>query len=239
MAASGQPHLAPPRSQGCQSHTLTLRKDGKKAVFRNPCAYGGMRSGGVHGCTAPDGTAPPGVPVPRHQAGRGPRACPPQSPRPVQSSAWAWRAGRGRRPKSVRVSHAGRRLRALCLPPCPVKGVQGFRVLSTDYSYGVVDLRLGRAGRTSKTLLFFSESRGARPWRPGMRVWGAQCKEGTPPRAAEARGQTPGWGPAWGCCFSLCGASRVGAGPLPGADHRLVAGPRTVGTAPASSIVST
>nr|XP_019612240.1 PREDICTED: epididymal-specific lipocalin-10 [Rhinolophus sinicus] len=61
------------RSRGCQSHTLILRKDGKKAVFRNT-----------------------------------------------------------------------------------LKGVQGFRVLSTDYSYGVVDVRLGRAGRTSKTLLLFS-----------------------------------------------------------------------------------
>nr|XP_053774862.1 epididymal-specific lipocalin-10 [Desmodus rotundus] len=59
--------------QGCQSHKLILRKDGKKAVFRNT-----------------------------------------------------------------------------------LKGVQGFRVLSTDYSYGVVDVRLGRAGRTSKTLLLFS-----------------------------------------------------------------------------------
>ncbi|XP_045701875.1 epididymal-specific lipocalin-10 [Phyllostomus hastatus] len=59
--------------QGCQSHTLILRKDRKKAVFRNT-----------------------------------------------------------------------------------PKGVQGFRVLSTDYSYGVVDLRLGRAGRASRTLLLFS-----------------------------------------------------------------------------------
>ncbi|KAM5260189.1 epididymal-specific lipocalin-10 [Hipposideros larvatus] len=65
--------LAFNRSRGCQSHTLILRKDGKKAVFRNT-----------------------------------------------------------------------------------LKGVEGFRVLSTDYSYGVVDVRLGRAGRTSKTLLFFS-----------------------------------------------------------------------------------
>nr|KAF6433705.1 hypothetical protein HJG59_008792 [Molossus molossus] len=43
----------------------------------------------------------------------------------------------------------------LCSSP-PVRGVEGFRVLSTDYSYGVVDMRLGRAGRTSKTLLLFS-----------------------------------------------------------------------------------
>ncbi|XP_058380681.1 epididymal-specific lipocalin-10 [Diceros bicornis minor] len=61
------------QSQGCQAHTLLLRKDRKKAVFRNP-----------------------------------------------------------------------------------LRGVQGFRVLSTDYSHGLVYLRLGRAGRTSKTLLLFS-----------------------------------------------------------------------------------
>uniref|UniRef100_A0A8D1M787 Lipocalin 10 n=1 Tax=Sus scrofa TaxID=9823 RepID=A0A8D1M787_PIG len=36
------------------------------------------------------------------------------------------------------------------------RGVEGFRVLSTDYSAGVVDLRLGRAGRATKTLLLFS-----------------------------------------------------------------------------------
>uniref|UniRef100_A0A8C7B0C7 Lipocalin 10 n=1 Tax=Neovison vison TaxID=452646 RepID=A0A8C7B0C7_NEOVI len=42
------------------------------------------------------------------------------------------------------------------LSPGPVKGVEGFRVLATDYSYGVVYVRLGRAGRTSRTLLFFS-----------------------------------------------------------------------------------
>ncbi|XP_045659625.1 epididymal-specific lipocalin-10 [Ursus americanus] len=65
--------LAFSRSQGCQSHTLILRKDRKKAMFRNT-----------------------------------------------------------------------------------LKGVEGFHVLSTDYSYGVVYVRLGRAGRTSKTLLFFS-----------------------------------------------------------------------------------
>uniref|UniRef100_A0A673U8P1 Uncharacterized protein n=1 Tax=Suricata suricatta TaxID=37032 RepID=A0A673U8P1_SURSU len=67
--------LAFSRSQGCQSHMLILRKDGKKATFRNP-----------------------------------------------------------------------------------LRGVQGFHVLSTDYSYGVVSLRLGRAGRASRTLLFFRPS---------------------------------------------------------------------------------
>uniref|UniRef100_A0A671EAN4 Lipocalin 10 n=1 Tax=Rhinolophus ferrumequinum TaxID=59479 RepID=A0A671EAN4_RHIFE len=46
--------------------------------------------------------------------------------------------------------------RSCLLFPRLVKGVEGFRVLSTDYSYGVVDVRLGRAGRTSKTLLLFS-----------------------------------------------------------------------------------
>ncbi|VFV42185.1 epididymal-specific lipocalin-6 [Lynx pardinus] len=65
--------LAFSRSQGCQSYTLILRKDGKKAVFRNT-----------------------------------------------------------------------------------LKGVEGFHVLSTDYSFGVVYLRLGRAGRTAKMLLFLS-----------------------------------------------------------------------------------
>nr|XP_012423819.1 PREDICTED: uncharacterized protein LOC101368228 [Odobenus rosmarus divergens] len=71
-------------SQGCQSHTLILRKDRKKAMFRNPCAYEGPG---------------PGEKV------------------------------------------------------LGVGGVEGFHVLSTDYSYGVVYVRLGRAGRTSKTLL--------------------------------------------------------------------------------------
>ncbi|XP_004417056.1 PREDICTED: uncharacterized protein LOC101379505 [Odobenus rosmarus divergens] len=32
-------------SQGCQSHTLILRKDRKKAIFRNPCAYEGRGPG--------------------------------------------------------------------------------------------------------------------------------------------------------------------------------------------------
>ncbi|XP_058549257.1 epididymal-specific lipocalin-10 isoform X2 [Neofelis nebulosa] len=65
--------LAFSRSQGCQAYTLILRKDGKKAVFRNT-----------------------------------------------------------------------------------LKGVEGFHVLSTDYSFGVVYLHLGRAGRTAKMLLFLS-----------------------------------------------------------------------------------
>ncbi|XP_006218321.2 epididymal-specific lipocalin-10 [Vicugna pacos] len=37
-----------------------------------------------------------------------------------------------------------------------LKGVRGFRVLSTDYHEGVVDMRLGRAGQTAKMLLLFS-----------------------------------------------------------------------------------
>nr|XP_045737863.2 epididymal-specific lipocalin-10 [Mirounga angustirostris] len=77
--------LAFSRSQGCQSHTLILRKDRKKAMFRNTCAYEG--------------------------------------PEPGEKD---------------------------------LGGVEGFHVLSTDYSYGVVYVRLGRAGRTSKTLLLFS-----------------------------------------------------------------------------------
>lgn len=50
----------------------------------------------------------------------------------------------------------------------PGKGVEGFHVLSTDYSYGVVYVRLGRAGRTSKTLLLLSESSG-KIWGGGVR----------------------------------------------------------------------
>nr|KAF6280292.1 lipocalin 10 [Pipistrellus kuhlii] len=68
--------LALPRSQGCRSHTVVLRKDGKKAVFRNP-----------------------------------------------------------------------------------LKGVAGFRVLTTDYRAGVVDLRLGRTGRGPKALLLLSRQK--------------------------------------------------------------------------------
>ncbi|XP_039714798.1 epididymal-specific lipocalin-10 [Pteropus medius] len=77
------------RSRGCQSHTLMLRRDAKRPVFRNTRACGWRE--------------------------RGPRG-----------------AGGG------------------------VKGVAGFRVLTTDYSSGVVAVHLGRAGRTSRTLLFFS-----------------------------------------------------------------------------------
>uniref|UniRef100_G3SWN6 Uncharacterized protein n=1 Tax=Loxodonta africana TaxID=9785 RepID=G3SWN6_LOXAF len=37
-----------------------------------------------------------------------------------------------------------------------LRGIKAFRVLSTDYSYGVVYVRLGRAGREYKSLLLFS-----------------------------------------------------------------------------------
>ncbi|KAG5210948.1 hypothetical protein JEQ12_013377 [Ovis aries] len=39
-----------------------------------------------------------------------------------------------------------------------LRGVEGFRVMVPDYSASVVYLRLGRAGRTTRTLLLFSES---------------------------------------------------------------------------------
>ncbi|XP_040081678.1 epididymal-specific lipocalin-10 [Oryx dammah] len=78
--------LALNRSQGCQTHSLILRRDRKKPVFRNTCA-------GERGC---------------------------------------------------------------CAPSLPGRGVEGFRVLVPDYSASVVYLRLGRAGRTTRTLLLFS-----------------------------------------------------------------------------------
>ncbi|KAJ1077555.1 hypothetical protein K5549_010882 [Capra hircus] len=65
--------LALNRSQGCQTHSLILRRDRKKPVFRNT-----------------------------------------------------------------------------------LRGVEGFRVMVPDYSASVVYLRLGRAGRTTRTLLLFS-----------------------------------------------------------------------------------
>ncbi|XP_078188386.1 epididymal-specific lipocalin-10 [Callithrix jacchus] len=72
------------RMKGCQSQEVILRKDGKKPVFRNTCAYAGLRGG--------------------------------------------WKG---------------------------MKGVKGFHVLSTDYSYGLVYLRLGRAALNFKNLLLF------------------------------------------------------------------------------------
>ena len=44
-----------------------------------------------------------------------------------------------------------------------MRGVEGFRVMVPNYSASVVYLRLGRAGRTTRTLLLFSESRGHSP----------------------------------------------------------------------------
>ncbi|XP_058301426.1 epididymal-specific lipocalin-10 isoform X2 [Hylobates moloch] len=77
--------LAFSRLKGCQSQEVILRKDRKKPVFRNTCAYAaGPREG---------------------------------------------REG--------------------------VKGVKAFHVLSTDYSYGLVYLRLGHAAQNYKNLLLF------------------------------------------------------------------------------------
>ncbi|XP_072634840.1 epididymal-specific lipocalin-10 isoform X2 [Canis lupus baileyi] len=39
--------LAFSRSQGCQAHTVILRKDRKKAMFRNTCAYDSLGHGEV------------------------------------------------------------------------------------------------------------------------------------------------------------------------------------------------
>ncbi|KAF4016883.1 hypothetical protein G4228_007590 [Cervus hanglu yarkandensis] len=44
----------------------------------------------------------------------------------------------------------------LCASSFPVRGVEGFRVMVPDYSASVVYLRLGRAGRTTRTLLLVS-----------------------------------------------------------------------------------
>ncbi|KAF3820908.1 hypothetical protein GH733_011061 [Mirounga leonina] len=144
--------LAFSRSQGCQSHTLILRKDRKKAMFRNTCAYEG--------------------------------------PEP------------GEKDLGVGVSPASRPQTWRCRSSVPglVKGVEGFHVLSTDYSYGVVYVRLGRAGRTSKTLLLFSESSG-NIWGEGM--WGAEGAEGHSP--SPARGRLPWQHPG----FSVLPARRA------------------------------
>ncbi|XP_010835525.1 PREDICTED: epididymal-specific lipocalin-10, partial [Bison bison bison] len=77
--------LALNRSRGCQTHSLILRRDRKKPVFRNTCAY----------------------PLGHRGLGEG------------------------------------------------LRGVEGFRVMVPDYSASVVYLRLGRAGRTTRTLLLF------------------------------------------------------------------------------------
>ncbi|KAK2488480.1 hypothetical protein MC885_003736 [Smutsia gigantea] len=67
-------------------------------------------------------------------------------PRESHNLNWSKDGEAGRRHTA---QHGGRSV----LASRPVKGVQGFRVLSTDYSYGVVYLRLGRA---SKPLLLLS-----------------------------------------------------------------------------------
>ncbi|XP_055397760.1 epididymal-specific lipocalin-10 [Bubalus kerabau] len=92
--------LALNRSRGCQTHSLILRRDRKKPVFRNTCAR-----------------------------------------------------------RDARSAHGGPELaRLVCAqePRPGVRGVEGFRVMVPNYSASVVYLRLGRAGRTTRTLLLFS-----------------------------------------------------------------------------------
>uniref|UniRef100_A0A7N5JNG6 Lipocalin/cytosolic fatty-acid binding domain-containing protein n=1 Tax=Ailuropoda melanoleuca TaxID=9646 RepID=A0A7N5JNG6_AILME len=161
----------PPRSQGCQSHTLILRKDRKKAIFRNTCAYDVPGPGEKDlGWACPPASwsqiweIPPLGPRPgwvgwQRPAGRsgwpwsqGPQACECPQPRPGEGLGVC-----GGNPGPFQIPWLCRPdLAAPCFSSGPVKGVEGFHVLSTDYSYGVVCVRLGRAGRTSKTLLFFS-----------------------------------------------------------------------------------
>ena len=52
--------------------------------------------------------------------------------------------------------------------------MEGFGVLCTDHSSGLVHLRLGRAGRSSKTLLLFSES--GRPQPLAWASWAASVE---------------------------------------------------------------
>lgn len=152
----------PPRSQGCQSYTLILRKDGKKAVFRNTRAYDSPGPGeGGRGWQWPPPPPPGFVTQTRDRV-------PLPAPSPDAPPSWGtWGERRDGRP-----AHGGGQAgrgpggsRGLSTPPArpasllsrPVKGVEGFHVLSTDYSFGVVYLRLGRAGRTAKMLLFLNE----------------------------------------------------------------------------------
>lgn len=119
--------------------------------------------------------------------GRGPGARPCRSP----GLAWSRRLGLGRSAEAFREGGpraGGGRRAALRFSPRAVKGVAGFRVLTTDYSSGVVAVHLGRAGRTSRTLLFFSESGRWAPapgacWRRVCGVTAAEDK-GASPRAA-------------------------------------------------------
>nr|XP_031305408.1 epididymal-specific lipocalin-10 [Camelus dromedarius] len=114
-------------ARGCQAHSLILRKDRKKAVFRNTCAY---RWGvAVHG-------------LPGHR-----------------DPGWPTTA------------------LAPAVLPRELKGVRGFRVLSTDYHEAVVDVRLGRAGQTAKMLLLFGESSTRAPEAGALRRRGVRALE--------------------------------------------------------------
>ncbi|XP_068844953.1 epididymal-specific lipocalin-10 [Capricornis sumatraensis] len=176
--------LALNRSQGCQAHSLILRRDRKKPVFRNTCAYplghGGLREGRL-GLPEPPGpwtgplTAQPPAVLPREHVpvGTDARMC----GQPTVAQSWlGWHVPRS--PglgvggfaalpdgPSVRVVGARGPLEGLqcsgaswglCPSSLPVRGVEGFRVMVPDYSASVVYLRLGRAGRTTRTLLLFS-----------------------------------------------------------------------------------
>jgi hypothetical protein len=74
-----------------------------------------------------------------------------------------------------------------------VKGVKGFHVLSTDYSYGLVYLRLGCAGHSYKSLLLLGK---CDPGAPGL---GVPRESGGMWREAGYRGQEGHWhrGQVW------------------------------------------
>ena len=105
-------------------------------MFRNTCAYDSLGHGEVTRVGASTASWPQ---TPGRWVG---------GPRGPGALAWGWVGGR---------PHVGLRGGPVLLS-WPVKGVEGFHVLSTDYSSGVVYVRLGRAGHASRTLLFFSES---------------------------------------------------------------------------------
>lgn len=71
-----------------------------------------------------------------------------------------------------------------------VRGVKGFHVLSTDYTYGLVYLRLGRAGSNYKSLLLFSEYpvQGQSPL--GVRVMAVGCSGTRDTEVREGEGKT-------------------------------------------------
>uniref|UniRef100_A0A8C6E656 Epididymal-specific lipocalin-10 n=1 Tax=Moschus moschiferus TaxID=68415 RepID=A0A8C6E656_MOSMO len=98
-----------------------------------------------------------------------------------------------------------------------LRGVEGFRVMVPDYSASVVYLRLGRAGRTTRTLLLFSESRGRSPVGPAGRPPPEPAWE--PPLPADASRHPPGAAVLWP------GArGRSGAGWCRGPGHPLTGG---------------